>query len=149
MTNSRWLHSGRLLALLLAPALIALAAGPGFSAEATPAFMQRLYPPELVMKNHRRIELSGEQRTSITQAIKATQATTLELSWSMQDAAADLTRAMTASQIDRAEALKAAERMMGVEGQVKRAHLGLLITIKNALTVEQQRKLDQIRAGAD
>ena len=111
-----------------------------------PEFMRQLYLPELVMQNHRAIDLSREQRKTITKAIQATQAATVELGWSMQDAALELKQQMSAAKINEAAALEAAERMMAVEGQVKRAHLGLLIQIKNALSKEQQRKLDTIRA---
>ena len=49
--------------------------------------------------------------------------------------------------VDREAALAAADRMFGVEQQVKRAHLGLLIRIKNTLTGEQQEELEGLRAG--
>jgi Spy/CpxP family protein refolding chaperone len=114
-----------------------------------PAFMKSLYPPELVMANHRAIGLNKGQRTTITKAIQATQASTVELGWSMQDAASRLTDAMNQPKIDREVAIEAAEQVMSIEGQVKRAHLALLIDIKNTLDVEQQRKLEAIRAKGD
>jgi len=108
--------------------------------------MKLLYPPELVMQNHRAIGLSKDQRATITKAIGETQAQTVELGWSMQDAAAQLTEEMDQPRVDAKAALEAAKEVMAIESQVKRAHLGLLIKIKNALSLEQQRKLDEIRA---
>ena len=140
-------HSVRIGSAVLAFCL--LTASVGFAKPPAPEFMKRLYPPELVMENHRAIDLSREQRKTITKAIQATQAATVEFGWTMQDAAAELTREMSASKINQEAALKAAEQMMAVEGQVKRAHLGLLIQIKNTLTPAQQEKLDAIRPQGD
>lgn len=120
-----------------------------FAKDPEPTFIQKLYPPELVMENHRAIGLRKDQRKEITQAIQATQASTVELSWTMQDAAGRLTKEMSQPRIDQKAALEAAEEMMAVEGQVKRAHLRLLIRIKNTLEIGQQEKLDAIREGRD
>ena len=98
------------------------------------------------MQNHRAIDLGKDQRKAITKAIQTTQAATLELGWSMQDAAAKLTEEMSQTKIDADAAIEAAEQVMAIEGQVKRAHLGLLIAIKNVLDGGQQNKLDAIRA---
>jgi hypothetical protein len=142
-----------LLPVLALSVLLALGGmlvpGAAFAKDEAPSFMKRLYPPELVMENHRAIELRKDQRISITKAIQATQASTVELRWSMQDAATRLTDEMNRPKVDRKAALAAAEEVMTLEGQVKRAHLGLLIEIKNTLDVDQQTKLDAIRARAD
>lgn len=110
-----------------------------------PHFMQAVFAPELVMRSAREIGLRPEQRKAITQAIQQTQAQTLELEWQMQEAAVDLEREMGQVRIDEKAALAAAERVMSIEGRVKRAHLGLLIQIKNQLDAEQQQKLAAIR----
>lgn len=130
---------------LLVIAIALLSAAPGHAKEPEPSFMQKLYPPELVMQNQRAIGLQDEQREAITTAIQQTQSATVELSWTMQDAASRLTDEMSKPRIDENTALAAAEEMMTIEGKVKRAHLGLLIRIKNTLDPEQQRKLDSIR----
>ena len=130
----------------MAIVLLLVSAMPSFAKEPDPAFMKLLYPPELVMQNHRAIGLSKDQRATITKAIGETQAQTVELGWSMQDAAAQLTEEMDRPRVDAKAALETAKEVMAIESQVKRAHLGLLIKIKNALSLEQQRKLDEIRA---
>lgn len=116
--------------------------------EKPPAFMNHLYAPELVMQNHRAIDLRKDQRKTITRAIQKTQSATIELQWAMQDAASELQQAiMSSDTIDEAKALAIAERMMEIEGRVKRAHLGLLIRIRNALDPAQRKRLGEIRAG--
>jgi Spy/CpxP family protein refolding chaperone len=144
MKKSMPLYASIALALLLA-----MASGSALAKNPEPAFMKNLYPPELVMANHRAIGLSKDQRTKITKAIQATQASTVELSWSMQDAATRLTEEMSQPKINGDAAIEAAEQVMSIEGQVKREHLGLLIEIKNTLDVEQQKQLDAIREKRD
>lgn len=131
--------------LWLACAALALSLTAARAESEEPPFMQSVYPPDLVMRNARQIELRPEQRQAITKAIQTTQASVVELEWEMQDAAAELTREMDQARIDPTAALAAAERVMSIEGQVKRAHLGLLIQIKNQLDPEQQAKLQAIR----
>jgi len=116
------------------------------SAEDPPPFMQQLYPPELIMRHGRDIALTEAQRKAITQAVAETQATTLELQWDMQDAAQTLTELVSQDRVDEGAALEAAARVMEIEGRVKRAHLGLLIRIKNQLSPDQQQRLGQLRA---
>ena len=116
------------------------------SAEDPPPFMQELYPPELIMRHGRDIGLSEAQRKAITQAVAETQATTLELQWDMQDAAQTLAELVSQDRVNEEAALEAAARVMEIEGRVKRAHLGLLIRIKNQLTPDQQQRLGQLRA---
>ena len=116
------------------------------SAEDAPAFMQELYPPELIMRHGRDVGLSDAQRKAITGAVAETQATTLELQWDMQEAAQTLAELVRQDRVDEEAALEAAARVMEIEGRVKRAHLGLLIRIKNQLSPDQQRSLEQLRA---
>jgi len=100
-----------------------------------------LFPPELVMALQREIGLLPAQRQQISQAIGRLQARVLELQWTMheeQEALADL---LSRPQVDSAAALAVMDRVLGVEREVKRAHLALLIQIKNALTPEQQERL--------
>lgn len=133
------------IALLFAAALVgagaALAQGP------EPAFMKQFFAPDLVMKNHRAIGLREDQREAITRAIRETQSKTLELQWAMQDAVSALEAQLAEDPIDERRAAKAAEKVMEIEGRVKRAHLALLIRIRNRLDPDQRQRLRAIREG--
>lgn len=122
-------------------ASIALAEGP------PPAFMRNFYAPELVMQNQRAIDLRADQRKAITRAIQKTQADTIDLQWAMQDALSELEAAVSKETIDEKATLASAERMMEIEGRVKRAHLGLLVQIRNQLDPDQRKRLERIRDG--
>jgi len=128
-------------------ALVLVAAGVG-SETPPPPFMNELYPPELIMRHGREIELTPEQREAIGGFVKETQAETFDLQWEMQAAAQSLTEAMSRDEVDEKTALDAATSVMAIEGKVKRAHLRLLIRIKNRLTKAQQQKLRALRARA-
>ena len=112
-----------------------------------PEFMKALFPPELIMRHGREVGLSKDQRRAITDAVVKTQAKTLELQWDMQDAAQSLAALITKDRVDEKSALAVAAQVMEIEGRVKRAHLGLLIQIKNQLEPEQQKKLRELREG--
>jgi len=106
-----------------------------------PAFLRELFPPELIMQYQSEIGLSTEQRTAITAAIKAAQADMLDLQWRLEDDQQKLSQLLQASHIDESAALAQAEQVMSTEQQIKKAHLTLLIRIKNLLSEKQQQQL--------
>jgi Spy/CpxP family protein refolding chaperone len=106
-----------------------------------PPFLRQLFPPEVVMKNQRDIELTDEQRAAITAAIKTTQGNVLDLQWKLEDEQQKLTKLLEADRIDTKAALAQADVVMDAERKVKKEHLTLLIQIKNLLTPEQQKEL--------
>ena len=91
------------------------------------------------------IGLAPEQRATITKAIQEFQNKTVDLQWQMQDQTQRLAGMLSKPKVDEATALQQLDQVLNVEREVKRAHIGLLITIKNTLTPEQQAKLAQLR----
>lgn len=110
-------------------------------------FSRYLFPPELIMQFQQKINLQPDQRTSITQAIQQMQSRVIDLQWQMQAEVQKLTEIMQAPTIKETEALAQVDRVLGIERDVKRAHLGALIRIKNTLTSEQQAKASALRDG--
>lgn len=129
---------GLLAAWIALPAQVA-------TAEGDPPFMRHLFPPELVMRNQHEVGLTAAQREVITAAIRETQGNVLEIQWAMQDEARKLGELFAAEQIDLEQALAQVSKVLDLEEQVKKAHLGLLIRIRNELTPEQRRRLDELR----
>ncbi len=134
-----------LLALLSAPAIgqQPQSAQP----QAPQGFDQYLFPPELVMRYGQRIGLQPGQRDAITAAIQEFQSAVVDLQWQMQDETQQLSELLEESSVDETAVLARVDRVLEVERQVKRAHLTLLIRIKNALTSEQQYTLKSLRTG--
>jgi Spy/CpxP family protein refolding chaperone len=121
--------------------------GPGGPPHQEDPLARFLFPPELVMQQQRAIGLKPEQRTAITKAIQEFQAKILDLQWQMQDETQKFTELLDKPAVDQAAALAQIDKMLAVEREVKRAHIGLLILIKNNLTPEQQARLAQARTG--
>lgn len=108
-------------------------------------FGRFLFPPELVMQQQRAIGLRPDQRTTITKAIQEFQSRVLDLQWRMQDQTQRLSELLDRPTVDQAAALAQVDEVLSVEREMKRAHLGLLIRIKNTLTGEQQARLAAAR----
>jgi len=56
-----------------------------------------------------------------------------------------MARLLQASPVDEAAVLAQADKVMGMEREVKKAHLSLLVRIKNLLTDAQREKLMELR----
>lgn len=129
---------------LLIAAAPALAQQPGPQA-GEPDFAEHLFPPELIMQNQQRIGLRPEQRTVITGAIRELQNKVIDLQWRIQEETQRLRELLQAAPVDETSALAQVDRILGIEREVKKAHLRMLIQIKNALTPEQQQMLRRLR----
>ena len=104
-------------------------------------FGRYLFPPELIMQQQRNIGLTAEQRSTITRAVQELQAKVLDFQWKMEDETQKLGEQLQEPRVDETAALAQVDRVLGIERDVKRAHLALLVRIKNTLTAEQQVKL--------
>jgi Spy/CpxP family protein refolding chaperone len=136
----RTLHISAVALTLLATPAVLLA-----QEQSEPDFGRFLYPPELIMQFQQKIGLRPEQRTTITKAIQQLQSTVVDLQWQMQAEAQKLTEIMQNPSIKEADALAQVDRVLGIEREVKRTHLGTLIRIKNTLDPEQQTALDSLQ----
>ena len=121
--------------------------GPGSPPHPDDPLSRFLFPPELVMQQQQAIGLKPEQRTAITRGIKDFQGKILDLQWQMQEETERFGELLDKPVVDHAAALVQIDKVLAVEREVKRAHIGLLIQIKNQLTAEQQARLAQLRAG--
>ncbi|SRR5258707_1081766 len=105
----------------------------------------KLFPPELIMGHQAELGIEEAQRTAILKEIEETQSQVLQLQWQMQAAMELLAKSLDVPKIDEAKALSQAERLMNLERDVKRTHLGMLIRIRNLLTDSQRTKLIDLR----
>ena len=119
--------------------------GPGSPPHPDDPLSRFLFPPELVMQQQQAIGLKPEQRTAITRAIKDFQGKVLDLQWQMQEETERFGELLDKPLVDQGAALAQIDKVLAVEREVKRAHIGLLIQIKNQLTAEQQARLAQLR----
>ena len=122
---------------------VAIAQPPG--AKGQPDFLRgKLFPPEAIMRNHSEIGLTAEKRKAIQQEVQKLQTSMIESQWERQEATEKMGKFFAAVPIDEEKALAQAESVFQLESTMKRAHLQMLIRIKNHLTPEQIEKLAQI-----
>ena len=110
-------------------------------------FAKFLFPPDLVMAHQQAITLTDAQRNTIRDAVVAAQ-TAMTLSQFKTAAEVEkLQSLLHASTVDEAKVLEQVDRVLALERDVKRAQIGLMIRIKNALTAQQQETLVRLRSG--
>ncbi|MDQ3697348.1 MAG: periplasmic heavy metal sensor [Gemmatimonadota bacterium] len=108
-------------------------------------FGRHLFPPELVMQNQQSIGLSPKQRTDMTQAIQEVQSRVVDVQWRMQEEAQKLAALLEKTSPNQTDVLAQVDRVLDVEREIKRAHMAMLVRIKNLLTAEQQTMLRSLR----
>jgi Spy/CpxP family protein refolding chaperone len=122
--------------------LIALAAAA--HADPTPPadpIGDRVFPPDLIMAHQQELKLDDATRRTIVTQVQAFQTTAVKLQWDLKAAGDALAQALDRPAIDEAKTLELADKVMALEHDLKRAHLTLLIRLKNALTPAQQAQL--------
>lgn len=108
---------------------------------------RNLIPPELVMSQSEQLGLSEKQRATIKAEIQKAQAKFVDVQWDLQEQTSRMVQLLQQSPVDETKVLEQADKIMGLEREIKRTHLALLIRIKNALTAEQIGKLEAVRKG--
>jgi Spy/CpxP family protein refolding chaperone len=110
-----------------------------------PLFLEHLYRPELIMRYQGELGLTAEQRTAIAGAIHDAQGRLGPLQWDLDAKSEAVAKLVDADKVDVDKVLAAATQAIDLEGQIKKEHLRLLLTIKNDLTPAQQAKLRNLR----
>jgi len=111
-------------------------------------FAGNLFPPELIMQHQQTIGLGEEQKNFLKAEVRNAQKQLTELQWGLQEEVEKLAALMRQDQVDEAQALTQLDKVLGLEREIKRAHIGLLIRVKNKLTAEQQARLREIAGKA-
>jgi Spy/CpxP family protein refolding chaperone len=135
------------LLVLLAPVASAQQPSPPQGPPPDDPLARVLFPPELVMQHQQEIALRPEQRTAITKAIQDFQSKVVDLQWRMQEQSQRLAALLDKPAVDQTAALSQVDEVLGVEREVKRLHMTLLLQIKNTLSADQQAKLAAARGA--
>ncbi len=134
-----------ILALLLAGAALAQPVPPAGSQD---PFAGKLFAPELILKNQARLSLGKDQREAIMAQMKAFQSEIVSLQWDLQEAMEALQSELDAEPIAEERTLALLGKVLELESNVKRAHMRLVIRIRNSLDAEQVATLREI-AGSN
>jgi Spy/CpxP family protein refolding chaperone len=103
------------------------------------------FSPEVVLKNQIALGLSEDQIVAIKNLLHEAHGRVLDYQTDLDRATERLHAAMEAPQVDEASAMAAAEDAMKLEAEVKKAHLELMLRIKNLLTEAQQAELMKMK----
>jgi Spy/CpxP family protein refolding chaperone len=147
------LHDVRAVAGVVVCALGLLACAERAAAQAAPRqdadpFATVLFPPELIMQHARAIRLSDEQRGTITRQIEQLQSRVVKMQWQLTEQMQALRETLARPRVDQDRAIDQLNRVLGSETDIKKAHLEMLIRIKNVLRPEQQTELAKLRDAA-
>jgi Spy/CpxP family protein refolding chaperone len=106
---------------------------------------RELFPPEMIMGHSDELGLSDKQRAAFRAEVVKLQTKVVDMQWQLSEEAERLTSIIKATPIDEAKALEQSDKVMSLEHDIKRLHLGTLIRIKNLLTPDQIAKLQSMR----
>jgi Spy/CpxP family protein refolding chaperone len=130
-------------------AILALGTSMASAADAPPnpadPMAESLFPPELILKYRQDIGLDETQSKSLKELVQKAQSRFLDLQWDLESEAGKLAQQLRGARIDETSAIAQADRVLGMERQVKEAQLSLLIRIKNLLNPAQQAQLTELR----
>ena len=100
-----------------------------------------MFPPDMIMAHARQLNLTDEQKAFMRSEIQKTTATFQDLQWKLQDQMEQLQETMKSPSVNEAQALAQLDKVLDIEREIKRLHIGLAVRLKNRLTPEQQEQL--------
>ena len=105
-----------------------------------------LFPPELVLQNQQTLGLTDDQKAYFKSEISQVQTRFMELQWKLESEMEKMFLIANRQKVDEPRILEQMEKVLGLEREIKRAQMTLIIRIKNKLTAEQQARLREIRS---
>jgi len=104
-----------------------------------------MFPPDMILGHARDLNLTDEQKAFMRAEVQKATVTFQELQWKLQDQAELLHETMKSTSVNEQQALAQLDRVLDVEREIKRLHIGLAVRLKNRLTPEQQEQLHKMR----
>jgi len=104
-----------------------------------------MFPPDMILAHARDLNLTDEQKLYMRSETQKTMATFQELQWKLQDQMELLQETMKSTSVNEQQALAQLDKVLDLEREIKRLHIGLAVRLKNRLTPEQQEQLHKWR----
>jgi Spy/CpxP family protein refolding chaperone len=104
-----------------------------------------MFPPEMIMNHARQLNLTDEQKTFMRSEIQKATSSFQDLQWKLQDQVEQLHETMKSTSVNEQQALAQLDKVLDLEREIKRLHIGLAVRLKNRLTPEQQEQLHNMR----
>ena len=103
-----------------------------------------MFPPDMIMNHARQLNLTEEQKAFMRSEIQKTMASFQDLQWKLQDQMELLQETMKSTSVNEQQALAQLDKVLDLEREIKRLHIGLAVRLKNRLTPEQQDQLHKM-----
>ena len=104
-----------------------------------------MFPPDMIMNHARQLNLTDDQKAFMRSEIQKTTASFQDLQWKLQDQMELLHETMKSTSVNEQQALAQLDKVLEIEREIKRLHIGLAVRLKNRLTPEQQDQLHKMR----
>src|SRR6185503_15648498 len=104
-----------------------------------------MFPPDMIMNHARELNLTDEQKTFMRSEIQKATTSFQDLQWKLQDQVELLHQTMKSTSVNEQQALAQLDKVLDLEREIKRLHIGLAVRLKNRLTAEQQEQLHNMR----
>jgi Spy/CpxP family protein refolding chaperone len=104
-----------------------------------------LLPPDLVMRYAQEIGLTDEQREALQSELQKAQARFQQLQPQVQQEVQAMAALLKEERPDTEKVLGQLDKVLAAEREMKRAQMGLMITIKSKLTAAQQTQLQELK----
>jgi len=104
-----------------------------------------MFPPDMIMMHARELNLTDDQKTFMRGEIQKTTASFQDLQWKLQDQMEALQELMKSTSVNEQQVMAQLDKVLDIERDVKRLHLGLAVRLKNRLTPEQQEQLHNMQ----
>ena len=134
----------RLVTLLFSLLMFLTTIAWGQQPEADP-ISNSLFPVELIMQHQQAIGLSENQKNFIKTEVRKAQVKFTDLQFQLQDETEAMATLLKKDRVDEPQMLAQLDKILGLEREIKRTHLSLIVQIKNMLTPEQQILLQGIK----
>jgi hypothetical protein len=107
---------------------------------------ENLFPPELVVYYQSEIGLTEEQRDTLMADIRKAEGRFTDLGQRLQKEGEALAALLKKEKVQEQAALAQFDKVFDQQREIQRAHLALVLGIKNKLSSEQQAKLREIKS---
>ena len=104
-----------------------------------------MFPPDMILGHARELNLSDEQKAFMRAEVQKATSAFQDLQWKLQDQAELLHETMKSTSVNEQQALAQLDKVLDIEREIKRLHIGLAVRLKNRLTPEQQEQLHKMR----
>lgn len=103
------------------------------------------FPPELLMRNQKAIDLTPSQQSAIQNEMRIALPRFTELQWQLSAEEEALDALVRAESPDERKILAQFDKVMLAESELKRVRFALLVKLKALLTAQQRQKLEELK----